>query len=190
MTTVSRKPIVRFSTRDVVLGSAVTVGAFTVAVTTVIFATFAIIGALALRASWSSPFPIWHSYSGPGDFQPPDATDVVSSALGIFILTAIVAVCVAGFTLIVAAVFGPLAALLAAALRSVPRWPVHALAYSVLGAIASTCLELVAVPLLDYSWANVWTIALCLDVVAAASAAVGWTVSWRVALRRVARVRL
>jgi hypothetical protein len=137
--------MMRFTAKNVALGSAVTLGMFTITVSETIFLLVigfgVVIGVAAPPAGPATSI----DYSGAATSQALDPVDWFSSILAIVIIVIIIVVCVAGVTLLAITVFGPISALAGLVLRHLTAWPIHMLVYFVLGAIAAACVVLIAV---------------------------------------------
>jgi hypothetical protein len=185
MTTMKRTGSMRFALVDVIIGSAITLGIFCA---TVVMFVGVLYGGLGLGTVLSVQSGTGDgsttAYPGsPNDVAPgPLAwmTDILTVA-ALVVLIIVIVVVVAG---LVGIMFAPIAGLISLALRRVPFWPIHLLAYFALGAAAAGCAV----------WAGVHPTGdptgifdhgtVALEILAGASAAGGWAIAWRIAVRR------
>ncbi|HEY4268590.1 MAG TPA: hypothetical protein VGM94_10410 [Galbitalea sp.] len=165
----------RFGRRDVAVGSALALVLFTGSLTVV---ASIYLGASAVYVTLSTPRSSWDDGAFASQFNGSDGVVV----FGILLLAILCTLVVTSLALLV---FGPIAGLVSIALRPVNAWPVHLVAYFVLGFVAAICVEVVSLSSTHDLWAllaNPFTVALAM--LAGASAAAGWIVAWRSSLKR------
>jgi hypothetical protein len=166
---------VRFERRDVVVGSALALVLFT-GFLTVVASIY--LGASALYVTLSTPRSSWDDDAFASQFNGSDGVILFGTLLFAILCTLVV-------TSLALLVFGPIAGLVSIGLRRVSAWPVHLVAYFVLGFVAAICVEVVALFPTQDLWAlllNPLTVALA--ILAGASAAAGWVIAWRSAVKR------
>ncbi len=170
----SRSTTLRFSAFDVVVGSFISLCLFA--------------GSLACVTMWWVVAIAVYGFAGGGPSTDTTVTSVQTDLWGagamaavIFLFALFCVVIVTGLTLVV---FGPIAGLLSLALRRVTAWPLHLVAYFVLGIVATYCVLLISLHTADLTSVVGNPFADALALLAGASAAGGWTIAWRLAIQR------
>jgi len=163
----------RFSAFDVVVGSFLALSLFAGSLAFITVWWFVILATCGLASGGASTDSTLASIRS-------DAWGAASAVIVIFLFALFCVVIITGLTLMV---FGPIAGLLSLALRRLRAWPLHLVAYFLLGVVAAWSVVMISLHTVDLASIIANPFADALAVLAGASAAGGWAIAWRLAVK-------